>query len=506
MTPAQTLRKLSTLLRSDDKLHIDQGIELAISLRTPDIVRALLKGTRIAPRAKGEASRDILTIEYSRWLKPRRRHHEQGVRYALLRLLATFDLPETWALRAKLTGLSWGWSDYPLDFAPLRALRTLVISSPNVAVDLAQIASLPSLKRLAIQGDFADTAALASSSVESLDVAGVQRKPFELGAFSALTRLRLAELAGLTDLSILRQSCGLVELDVESCGALASLAGIEGHRGLQTLRARYGAFSSIEPLRGMHALTELCLNGSPVEDIGAASTLRSLTRLDLSSTAVRSLGALSDHPSLRDVAFDDCRSLESLVGLPRTAGERLRATGTASVGWSGVGSLRSLDGIDGFLAWMEELSIYECGSLASIAALAGAHTLTALTLHGAGALRDLRGLHGCQRLARVHLFDAHRLTDLSALAGLTGLRELVLYGASSLSDLTPLGMVPSLEVLDLRGAGAVRDLSPLRSLPTLRTVALHRTGVSRRSLPPALRSAASFAPQPPFRRMSVSAP
>ncbi len=211
----------------------------------------------------------------------------------------------------------------------------------NPLADLRQLALLPALESLNLDGAALDLRPLAA-------LAGLRRLSVRHNLLDDLQPL--AALAGLTELDIgdnrvedLRPLAGLPRLAVLRAdrNGIADLWPLASVRGLETLDLGANRVRDLQPLAGLERLRTLRLDGNRLSELRPLSGLRGLEDLGLARTAVGNLAPLAGLDGLRRLdlrgsAVRDLRPLRSVASLV-----------LVHVGGSRIEDLGPLDGLDG---------------------------------------------------------------------------------------------------------------------------------------------------------------
>ncbi|MCR9244871.1 MAG: hypothetical protein NXI31_07555 [bacterium] len=376
--------------------------------------------------------------------------------------------------------------------AEFRTLQALVIHRVQPVGDLAPLAELPNLQRLAVRYakvENADLGALADCpALEELDLAGnrditaegiaaiarvsglrrlqladrvlVPIEPEDPGDRPTEARRRVAMLAGLSDL----QHLGVHVVDESDYGEEGGLAGLAmpefGHPTIGEL-AKLGHLQSL-------AVVSKDLDDEALTAIGAMPELRSLVIGSAPEVTYEGLAALG--PDLRHLHIESCGAIHG--ELPKN----LRSLESFTASWCRHLSDVSVASLAG--APLERLSLRYCASLTpKCLTVLASWPLEELDLAGLPWVGDdeLQRIARLPKLARLELSSTRDLWKLvisqdpfrnrqvgggnaitgkgfAALAGARGLRFLSLAGLGELAveDLQPLGAL-RLERLDLRG-------------------------------------------------------
>ena len=211
----------------------------------------------------------------------------------------------------------------------------------NPLADLRQLALLPGLESLNLDGAALDLRPLAAlAGLRRLSVRHNLLEELQpLGALAELVELDIGDnrvedlrpLAGLARLAVLRA-------DRNGIADLWPLASV---RGLETLELGANRVRDLQPLAGLERLRRLRLDGNRLSELHPLSGLRGLEELGLASTAVRDLGPLAGLDGLRrlDLRGSAVRDLLPL--------RRLASLASVHVGGSRIRDLAPLDGLDG---------------------------------------------------------------------------------------------------------------------------------------------------------------
>ena len=211
----------------------------------------------------------------------------------------------------------------------------------NPLADLRQLALLPGLESLNLDGAALDLRPLAAlAGLRRLSVRHNLLEELQpLGALAELVELDIGDnrvedlrpLAGLARLAVLRA-------DRNGIADLWPLASV---RGLETLDLGANRVRDLQPLAGLERLRRLRLDGNRLSELHPLSGLRGLEDLGLARTAVRDLGPLAGLDGLRrlDLRGSAVRDLLPL--------RRLASLASVHVGGSRIRDLAPLDGLDG---------------------------------------------------------------------------------------------------------------------------------------------------------------
>ena len=211
----------------------------------------------------------------------------------------------------------------------------------NPLADPRQLASLPALESLNLDGSILDLGPLAS-------LQGLRQLSVRHNLLDDLQPL--AALTGLTELDI---GDNRVE-DLRPLGGLAGLAGLRADRngiadlwplasltGLEVLDLGANRIRDAQPLAGLEQLKVLRLDGNGLVELHPLARLLGLTDLGLAGTGVENLRAVAGMDGLRrlDLRGNAVGDLRPLTGLPSLV--------WVHVGGSRIGDLSPLDGVDG---------------------------------------------------------------------------------------------------------------------------------------------------------------
>ena len=221
-----------------------------------------------------------------------------------------------------------GLKELDLGFNPLADLRQLAslpalesLDLDGAALDLGPLASLQGLRRLSVRHNLLDDLqALASlATLSELDIGDNRIEDLRpLAGLAGLAVLR-ADRNSISDLWPLASLTGLEVLDLGTNQArdVQPLAGMER---LRMLRLDGNRLSELHPLSGLKGLRDLGLAGNAVENLGPIAGLDGLRRLDLRGNAAGDLRPLRGLPSLVWVhvggsRIEDLAPLDGLDGL-----------------------------------------------------------------------------------------------------------------------------------------------------------------------------------------------
>ncbi len=221
-----------------------------------------------------------------------------------------------------------GLKELDLGFNPLADLRQLALlpaleslNLDGAAVDLRPLAALAGLRRLSVRHNLLDNLQplAALGGLTELDIG--DNRIENLRPLAGLPRLAVlrADRNGIADLWSL---AALTELEVLDLGTndvrdLQPLAGLDRLRMLRLDRNR---LAELHPLSGLRGLVDLGLAGNAIGSLGPIAGLDGLRRLDLRGSAVRDLRPLRSVASLALVhvggsRIEDLGPLEGLDGL-----------------------------------------------------------------------------------------------------------------------------------------------------------------------------------------------
>ena len=219
-----------------------------------------------------------------------------------------------------LTELDLGFNPLadPRQLASLPALESLNLDGS--ILDLGPLASLQGLRQLSVRHNLLDDLQplAALTGLTELDIGDNRVEDLRpLGGLAGLTGLR-ADRNGIADLWPLASLTGLEALDL-GANRIRDAQPLAGLEQLKVLRLDGNGLVELHPLAGLLGLADLGLAGNGVENLRAVAGMDSLRRLDLRGNAVGDLRPL--------------RGLPSLVWV--------------HVGGSRIGDLSPLDGVDG---------------------------------------------------------------------------------------------------------------------------------------------------------------
>ena len=219
-----------------------------------------------------------------------------------------------------LTELDLGFNPLadPRQLASLPALESLNLDGS--ILDLGPLASLQGLRQLSVRHNLLDDLQplAALTGLTELDIGDNRVEDLRpLGGLAGLTGLR-ADRNGIADLWPLASLAGLEALDLRA-NRVRDLQPLAGMERLRMLRLDGNGLVELHPLAGLLGLADLGLAGNGVENLRAVAGMDGLRRLDLRGNAVGDLRPLTGLPSLVWV----------------------------HVGGSRIGDLSPLDGVDG---------------------------------------------------------------------------------------------------------------------------------------------------------------
>ncbi|MBI5513427.1 MAG: hypothetical protein HY909_06630 [Deltaproteobacteria bacterium] len=371
------------LLLARDEAQIDQGLELLRALGEPSYYDVLLRGvtwsTERAPRS------GYGTFQYDdsvlRCPGPAKVYRQRLV----LGLLAT--APDTCEaardLKDKVTNLVL-WAPY--------------VGKVRPSADLAPLAALPKLERLAIQAFGAIT---------------------HPETFGRLPTLRALELQGLALDSVPLEALGALESLTVHCD-VSDLSGLPSLRNLKVLQLASGRLQTLPTLAELPNLETVTIQFSRVLQAVSFQRCLSLRSLTLSYLYGMKALDLTGCAALETLVMQCASALESLKGLNTlTSLKRLNAdvaTGPCGV-WNANPVLPSLEALSLATATCEDTDWAR-----------GFPALKSLTLRGAMKLKDLSGLAALPKLESLDLRGCAAVRDLSPLEALLNLRTVELKG------------------------------------------------------------------------------
>ncbi len=219
-----------------------------------------------------------------------------------------------------LTELDLGFNPLadPRQLASLPALESLNLDGS--ILDLGPLASLQGLRQLSVRHNLLDDLRplAALTGLTELDIGDNRVEDLRpLGGLAGLARLR-ADRNGIADLWPLASLTGLEVLDL-GANRIRDAQPLAGLAQLKVLRLDGNGLVELHPLAGLMDLADVGLAGTGVENLRAVAGMDGVRRLDLRGNAVGDLRPL--------------RGLPSLVWV--------------HVGGTRIGDLAPLDGVDG---------------------------------------------------------------------------------------------------------------------------------------------------------------
>ncbi len=220
-----------------------------------------------------------------------------------------------------------GLKELDLGFNPLADLRQLALlpaleslNLDGAALDLRPLAALAGLRRLSVRHNLLDDLQplAALGGLTELDIG--DNRIEDLRPLARLARLAVlrADRNGIADLWPLASVTGLETLDL-GANRIRDLQPLAGLERLRTLRLHRNRLSELHPLSGLRGLEDLGLASTAVRNLEPLAGLDGLRRLDLRGSAVRDLRPLRRLASLASVHVGGSR-IRDLAPLDRLDG------------------------------------------------------------------------------------------------------------------------------------------------------------------------------------------
>jgi hypothetical protein len=300
-------RALRPLLRSEDRGHVQQALELLATLDDPALFSLLGEGIKIGrvrvSRARGDI--DGQQVEAPIGIPLRRNVREEHLATVALFLARRMGLLDG----AKVLVIRGTWSVRPLEGLPgLTGLHVF-----GAVADLHGVARLPKLSWLDV----------SKAPVTTLD--GLRELP-------ALKRLVIEDCAALEDTRALADLPGLQEVTVFGCPGVRRLDGLAESKGLRVVDTRHLAqLEDIAFIRSLPKLRELGLTACGVRDWTPLSTAAGLETLILDRSGFSDLSLLTGLKRLSMLALAGCRGLRDLRPLKDLPSVQTLATSDSGV-------------------------------------------------------------------------------------------------------------------------------------------------------------------------------
>lgn len=307
-------------------------------------------------------------------------------------------------------GYTIGQVDEPVTFVDAALEATVRELLEKAASDTIMSSELWTITELTLPDDIASLEDLVwFESLESLsgsDLHGIDLSP--IASLSSLRRLALSNSGvSASELEAIGSMTGLISLDLSGCG-LSSVASLSQLTNLEELLLSDNSIGNITPLEDLSKLTTLDLSNNAVTSLAVLVDLRALTWLSVANNPIDSLTPAAGCTALEYLDLTNCgiSDLSAVSGM--TALAQLNASGNQIADISVLSNCTALSVLD-----LSSNQITDADALGGLLALTQVqldyNELTTLPTFSADcAMYDFSASHNA-------------LTDISGLAPITAL-------------------------------------------------------------------------------------